>query len=142
MGATTGANGDYCEVWPAEAGHSEVAPRAVGSDQIEYELMQFLQIKYSAKARVSTERVVSGRGLANIYEFLAWKFPAKVNQKVHKEFIGPPTEPGKFEPSVISSAASKENASFVQEPLAFRVVPTELLPEVLHLSMFLTGDCS
>lgn len=101
---TTGANGDY-EVWPTEGGHAEFAPRQDGSSKLEFELVQYLQIKYSAKARVSVERVVAGRGISNIYEFLAWKFPEKVKKKIHNEFIGPMDGPRLFDPSVITRAA-------------------------------------
>eukprot|EP00930_Biecheleria_cincta_P021275 TRINITY_DN15807_c0_g1_i1.p1 TRINITY_DN15807_c0_g1~~TRINITY_DN15807_c0_g1_i1.p1 ORF type:complete len:416 (-),score=70.44 TRINITY_DN15807_c0_g1_i1:76-1323(-) len=100
---TVGAEGDY-EVWPSEGGHVDFAPRQEGSNSLEMELMQFLQIKFSAKARVSVERVAAGRGIANIYEFMAWKFPDKVNREVHKEFIGPGRT---FDPAVITKAASK-----------------------------------
>lgn len=33
------------------------------------------------------ERIISGPGLATIYEFLAKKFPEKVNRAVHDEFL-------------------------------------------------------
>ena len=36
--------------------------------------------------RVSIERIVSGKGLVNVYEFLRQKFPDKVNAK-HDEII-------------------------------------------------------
>lgn len=102
---TVGAEGDY-EVWPSEGGHVDFAPRQEGSNSLENELMQYLQIKFSAKARVSVERVAAGRGIANIYEFLAWKYPERVNREVHKAFVGPPG--GRtFDPAVITKAASK-----------------------------------
>ena len=47
-----------------EGGHVDFAPRS----QQEIELFQFLQKKY--QGRVSWERVTSGMGLQNIYEFL------------------------------------------------------------------------
>lgn len=100
---TVGAEGDY-EVWPSEGGHVDFAARQQGSNSLEMELMQYLQIKFSAKARVSVERVAAGRGIANIYEFMAWKFPDKVNREVHQEFIGPGRT---FDPAVITKAASK-----------------------------------
>lgn len=102
---TTGANGDY-EVWPTEGGHAEFAPRQDGSSKLEFELIQYLQIKYSAKARVSVERVVAGHGISNIYEFLAWKYPEKVKKKIHREFIGPVDGPRIFDPAVITRAAN------------------------------------
>jgi len=103
--ATRGPDGDY-EVWPTEGGHSEFAPRSEGSSSIEFEMIQYLQIKFSAKARVSVERIVSGRGLGNVYEFLAWKYLEKVNKAVHRAFIGPVEGPRTFDPAVISKAAS------------------------------------
>eukprot|EP00425_Heterocapsa_triquetra_P025125 CAMPEP_0195120552 /NCGR_PEP_ID=MMETSP0448-20130528/122091_1 /TAXON_ID=66468 /ORGANISM="Heterocapsa triquestra, Strain CCMP 448" /LENGTH=431 /DNA_ID=CAMNT_0040157979 /DNA_START=51 /DNA_END=1341 /DNA_ORIENTATION=+ len=103
---TTGFNGDY-DVWPTEGGHAEFAPRASGSSNLEFEMVQYLQIKYSAKARVSIERVVSGRGLGNIYEFLAWKFPEKINKQVHRAFIGPVEGPRLFDPAAITMAAAR-----------------------------------
>lgn len=49
---------------PSEGGHADFAPR--NSD--EFDLLRFLRQKYNG--RVSFERVVSGQGLTNIYEFL------------------------------------------------------------------------
>eukprot|EP00931_Biecheleriopsis_adriatica_P112393 TRINITY_DN86_c0_g1_i1.p1 TRINITY_DN86_c0_g1~~TRINITY_DN86_c0_g1_i1.p1 ORF type:complete len:438 (-),score=87.02 TRINITY_DN86_c0_g1_i1:129-1442(-) len=103
---TVGAEGDY-EVWPSEGGHAEYAPRQEGSNQLEFELLAYLQIKYSAKARVSVERVAAGRGIANIYEFLAWKYPEKVNKAVHRNFVGPVEGPRTFDPAAITKAASQ-----------------------------------
>ncbi|CAN5212962.1 glucokinase [soil metagenome] len=47
----------------AEGGHADFAPRS----ELEIELLRYLLTKFK---RVSVERVVSGRGLQNIYEFL------------------------------------------------------------------------
>lgn len=47
----------------SEGGHADFAPRT----DLEIELLQFLRAKFG---RVSVERVVSGKGLQNIYEFL------------------------------------------------------------------------
>jgi len=102
---TVGAEGDY-EVWPSEGGHAEYAPRQEGSNSLESELLQYLLIKYSEKARVSVERVAAGRGIANIYEFLAWKYPEKVNKAVHRSFIGPIEGPRTFDPAAITKAAT------------------------------------
>ena len=48
---------------PSEGGHADFAPR----NEMETELLLFLRAEYG---RVSTERVVSGPGLRNIYRFL------------------------------------------------------------------------
>ena len=47
----------------SEGGHADFAPR----NDLEIELLRFLLVKFG---RVSIERVVSGQGLKNIYEFL------------------------------------------------------------------------
>jgi len=52
--------------YPTEGGHAEFAPRT----PLEFELLAYLMAKFQAKHRVSIERVVSGRGLANVFEFL------------------------------------------------------------------------
>lgn len=50
--------------YPSEGGHSDFAPR----NELEMDLQRFLWQKYNG--RVSFERVVSGQGLTNVYEFL------------------------------------------------------------------------
>jgi len=50
--------------YPSEGGHSDFAPR--NDDEID--LLRFLQQKYNG--RISQERVVSGMGLTNCYNFL------------------------------------------------------------------------
>jgi glucokinase len=49
--------------WACEGGHTCFAPR----NELEIELLRFLDRRFP---RVSWERVVSGRGLVNIYDFL------------------------------------------------------------------------
>ena len=50
--------------FPCEGGHADFAP----TDDLQIELLQFLRKKFGG--HVSTERVLSGPGLHNIYEFL------------------------------------------------------------------------
>jgi len=50
--------------YPSEGGHSDFAPR----NEDEIDLLRFLKQKYNG--RISFERVVSGQGLTNCYEFL------------------------------------------------------------------------
>jgi glucokinase len=50
--------------YPSEGGHTDYAPRT----EDEIDLLRFLRQKYNG--RTSFERVVSGTGLTNIYEFL------------------------------------------------------------------------
>lgn len=47
-----------------------------------------MRTKFQQKARVSVERVISGPGIASIYEFLAHKYPEQVNQSIQQEFDG------------------------------------------------------
>jgi glucokinase len=57
-------NGRTHVPYPSEGGHSDFAPR----NEDEIDLLRFLKEKYNG--RISAERVVSGMGLTNIYEFL------------------------------------------------------------------------
>jgi glucokinase len=57
-------NGRSHTPYPSEGGHSDYAPR----NEDEIDLLRFLKQKYNG--RISEERVVSGQGLTNIYEFL------------------------------------------------------------------------
>jgi len=57
-------NGRVHTPYPSEGGHSDFAPR----NEDEIDLLRFLKQKYDG--RISVERVVSGMGLTNIYEFL------------------------------------------------------------------------
>ena len=50
--------------YPSEGGHSDYAPR----NEDEIDLLRFLKQKYNG--RISFERVVSGQGITNCYEFL------------------------------------------------------------------------
>jgi glucokinase len=57
-------NGRTHTPYPSEGGHTDYAPR----NEDEIDLLRFLKQKYNG--RISQERVVSGPGLTNIYEFL------------------------------------------------------------------------
>lgn len=57
-------DGRNYEPYPSEGGHSDYAPR----NEDEIDLLRFLRQKYNG--RISFERVVSGMGLSNVYEFL------------------------------------------------------------------------
>jgi glucokinase len=56
--------GSRYEVIPSEGGHADFAPRS----PLEAALMRFLALKYG---RVSAERVLCGRGLVDIFQFLS-----------------------------------------------------------------------
>ncbi len=57
-------NGHNHTPYPSEGGHADYAPR----NEDEIDLLRFLKQKYNG--RVSYERVISGQGLTNVYEFL------------------------------------------------------------------------
>lgn len=57
-------NGRSHTPYPSEGGHGDFAPR----NEDEIDLLRFLKQKYNG--RISYERVVSGMGLTNVYEFL------------------------------------------------------------------------
>ncbi|HWT67115.1 MAG TPA: glucokinase, partial [Terracidiphilus sp.] len=57
-------NGRIHVPYPSEGGHVDYAPR----NEDEIDLLRYLKQKYSG--RISFERVVSGMGITNIYDFL------------------------------------------------------------------------
>ena len=57
-------NGHMHIPYPSEGGHADYSPR----NEDEIDLLRFLKQKYHG--RISWERVVSGMGMTNIYEFL------------------------------------------------------------------------
>ncbi len=57
-------DGRHYVPYPSEGGHSDFAPR----NEDEIDLLRFLKQKYGG--RISFERVVSGQGISNVYEFL------------------------------------------------------------------------
>jgi glucokinase len=68
-------DGNYL-VFSSEGSHADFAPRS----ELEFELLTYIQ-KYCNLDRVSTERVVSGIGIVNIYQFLRQKNPAQESAK-------------------------------------------------------------
>lgn len=67
------------QCFPSEGGHSEFAPR----NDLEVGLLNHLKRKFVQKHRVSVERVVSGTGLVNIYEYLCQTYPELVDATLH-----------------------------------------------------------
>ena len=78
---TPDVEGNYT-CFPSEGGHVEYAPR----NEVEIKLWKYLKGKFGSDHRISVERIVSGRGLANCYEFLAKEYPDKVDKKMHAAF--------------------------------------------------------
>lgn len=71
------------ECYPSEGGHVEFSPRS----ELEVKLWTHLKNRYGKADRISVERIVSGKGIANVYEFLASEFPEKVDKEMHEKFL-------------------------------------------------------
>jgi glucokinase len=84
-------DGSTYTCYPSEGGHVEYAPR----NDLEVEMFKYLLKKFSGANRISVERVVSGVGLANVYDFLAHKYPNRVEKTVHEEFLKAGDEQGR-----------------------------------------------
>lgn len=69
------------QCYSSEGGHADFSPR----DQEQVALVEFLKKKFDQKHRVSVERVVSGTGLANIFEFLCAREPETIDAMVKAE---------------------------------------------------------
>ena len=89
------------ECYPSEGGHVDYAPR----DDVQVNLLKHLKDKFKQKFRVSVERVVSGKGLSNIYEFLASEFPNKVRQDIQDQF----ENAGALQGKVVGESANSDD---------------------------------
>jgi glucokinase len=58
-------NGNNYQIFASEGGHTDFAPR----NELEIKLLNYLQNKLEQE-HISVERVVSGQGIVNIYQFL------------------------------------------------------------------------
>ena len=70
--------GEYA-CFASEGGHTEFSPR----DDIEYGLQKYLKDKFMEPNRISVERVVSGMGLLNMYEYFCSIYPDLVNEQIN-----------------------------------------------------------
>lgn len=68
---------------PSEGGHADFGPR----DRTEIELLEFLMERYG---HVSYERIVSGMGLENIYEFVRTRSKEKEPGRLRERFASEP----------------------------------------------------
>ena len=78
---TPNSNDGVYQCFPSEGGHCEFAPR----NDLEVGLLNFLKKKFNQHNRVSVERVVSGTGLMNIYEYLCLTYPELVDATLHEK---------------------------------------------------------
>jgi len=92
-----------------EGGHSDFAPR----NALEMELLAYLQKKYG---RISYERLLSGPGIKNIYDFLRDTQKAAEPQWL-KDQIGAAPDP----PALISQLAAEEKAAICDQTMTIFV---------------------
>ncbi|GAB5362122.1 hypothetical protein AAMO2058_000771200 [Amorphochlora amoebiformis] len=88
----TFANNEYT-VWPSEGGHADWAPRT----NQEMRLWHFLKARIRQRARergseikvdhVSQERVISGTGIADLYDFYRGEYPEYVDRKIEEKML-------------------------------------------------------
>ena len=50
-------------------------------------MCEYLKKKFASKHRVSVERIVSGTGLANVYEFMAKEFKEEIDPDRHRKIM-------------------------------------------------------
>ncbi len=92
-----------------EGGHADLAPR----NDIEMELLSYLQKKYG---RISCERVLSGPGIKNIYDFLRDTHKAEEPEWLHTQIDSAPDPP-----ALISQMALEGKAAICDQALSIFV---------------------
>lgn len=92
-----------------EGGHSDFAPRSA----LEMELLAYLQKKYG---RISCERLLSGPGIKNIYDFLRDSKKAEEPQWL-KDQMGAAADP----PALISQLAAEGKAAICDQTMTIFV---------------------
>ncbi len=113
LGAGTGlgegflipTGGDRYRVFPSEGSHADFAPRSA----LEYQLLVYLREKYDI-SRVSVERVVSGMGIASIYQFLRQQSPELESEELAKVYQIWEQELGKISKTVDLAAQVSKTA--------------------------------
>mmetsp|Transcript_7912 Transcript_7912/g.22042 ORF Transcript_7912/g.22042 Transcript_7912/m.22042 type:complete len:487 (+) Transcript_7912:264-1724(+) len=105
-----GGGGGAYSCFPSEGGHVEFPPL----NDLEVELFAYLSQKLASKGRISVERVVSGKGLANVYEFLAHKFPECCDPQLHAEFLHAGDQQGR----VVAVEAQRDASSLCRRAMS------------------------
>jgi glucokinase len=91
-------DGSKHHVFACEGGHTDFAPQG----DLQIELLRFLETRYE---HVSYERILSGPGLVNVYEFLCGKEHGK----------GPVRSDGQVDPAAAISRAALDGTDCVAE---------------------------
>ena len=92
-----------------EGGHSDFAPKSA----LEMELLIYLQTKYK---RVSCERILSGPGIKNIYDFLRDSKKAEEPEWLKKQISEAPDPP-----ALISKLAAENKAAICDQTMSIFV---------------------
>jgi glucokinase len=97
------------QVFPSEGGHADFAPR----NELEFQLLKYLLDKHDIQ-RISAERVVSGLGIASIYQFLRDRQIAPESPEIAQAIRTWEQEAGKAEKTIdpgayIGSAALEKS---------------------------------
>jgi glucokinase len=92
-----------------EGGHADFAPRG----ELQMELLAYLQKKYG---RISCERILSGPGIKNIYEFLRDTHKAEEPDWLREELNTAPDQP-----ALISKSALEGKAAICDQALSIFV---------------------
>ena len=92
-----------------EGGHADFAPR----NDLEMQLLAYLQKKYG---RISCERILSGPGIRNIYEFLRDEHKAEEPAWLHDQIASAPDPP-----ALISQLALEGKAAICDQTLSIFV---------------------
>jgi glucokinase len=121
LGAGTGLGEGYIipassgkyRVFPSEGSHADFAPRSY----LEFQLLNYLRERHQLE-RVSIERVVSGIGIASIYEFLRDQDPNQESVELAEVYKIWQQEMGKSEKTVDLSAKVSQAALVGNDYLA------------------------
>jgi len=98
--------------YPSEGGHSDFAPRS----ELEFQLQHYLIERYNID-RVSVERVVSGMGIASIYQFLRGRSPERESEALKQLYHHWEQQIG-HEPKTIDLSAEVSKAAIAgDDPL-------------------------
>ena len=106
--------------FPCEGGHADFAPR----NELQMELLAYLLKKFG---RVSTERILSGPGIKNIYDFFRDTHKAEEPSALHDQMAAAPDAP-----ALISQLAAQGKAPICEQTM------------LLFVSVFgaETGNCA
>ena len=88
---STGDAKDYA-CFASEGGHSDFVPRS----NEQFKLLQFIRNRYDCGNRISVERVCSGTGIVNVYDYLAGEYPGRVDKVAHEQIVNGGAMKGKY----------------------------------------------